>query len=195
MTGWRVPTSGLPRRHHHRNRPPRLRWRRRRAAAGSRAEAARRCCPPPTSPCRPAACSVTGSARTGEGRPTMGWFPRARGCHPTLCQRLCRTSWEKCPCGSARAAGRAWRRKSDGQCRSRPWRSPYPTHPANHSLVGVAHTPLPPPPRLLPPHATGTQGTGTPARFCLLTSSRASGTRSTPTGPCRAAPLGLPQLH
>lgn len=74
-------------------------------------------------------------------------------------------------------------------------RSRCPTHPASRSLVGVAPTPLPLPPPPPPPRATGTQGTGTPALSCLLTSSRGSGTRRTPTGRRRAVPLGPPLLR
>lgn len=86
----------------------------------------------------------------------------------------------------------------------KPFSSPFPrspchTHPANHSLVGVILIPLRPPlhrPHPRPPPATGTQGTGIPARSCQHISSRASGTLHTPVGPCQAARSGvlLPSL-
>ncbi|XP_038269795.1 protein FAM193B isoform X3 [Dermochelys coriacea] len=148
------------------------------------------CCPLPTSLCRRVACYVTESARTGEAHLTMDWSPRARGCLQTSCQRSCRTCWEKCRCGSARAVGRVWRRRSGELSRSRPWRSRYHTRPASRSLAGAAPTPHLPHRHLPPPRATGTRGTGIPAPSCLLTNCRASGIPSMPTEPRKAAPWG-----
>nr|XP_023407647.1 protein FAM193B isoform X2 [Loxodonta africana] len=80
------------------------------------------------------------------------------------------------------------------QVKNTQWRSPCHIHPANHSLVGVTLILLHPPlhhPRLRPPPATGTQGTGIPAHSCQHISSQACGTPRTPVEPCQAALSGV----
>lgn len=140
MTGWRVPTSGLPRRHHHRNRPPRLRWRRRRAAAGSRAEAARRY--------RGSAAAGTGLAPWG-GSAWAGTGPcPLHPIPPGPCPSPPRPPARSIPADGAGSAPRAPRGRARPRTAPRgPAAGRWQVAPASSfsALLPAGHTWLPPP--------------------------------------------------